>query len=893
MFYYKILLILFLTFLSFYPVMANVNIEDTEKTIPEIGISRQLANKRASIYSHIRYKLNYEIKPMDENLIGHIEIELQISNPSESLILDFKSLGDDPNQLNGTLRNNFLVVNGHIITDFQQVNGHIIIPSKTLKVGNNSLELSFICPVRKSGAAITRYIDKDDNNEYLYSLFVPSDAHMAFPCFDQPDLKARFSLSITCPGHWAVVTNTPLKERISNRPGHFQIGTFEETKALSTYLFAFAAGPFSQLEIENSKTPIDLYVRKSKESKAKNELKEIARLHREGLETLASYFDYPYPFGKCDMVILPEFAYGGMEHAGAIFFREDRMLFPNEPSPNDLLNRASLILHEAAHQWFGNLVTMRWFDDLWLKEGFATFMAYQAMEKVFPGNVWKNFYQANKPRAYSTDSTKGTTPIFQEIPNLKDAKSAYGNIVYTKAPSMLRQLEFYLGKEAFQKGVQVFLSSYAFSNAEWSDLIKCYEKSAGYSLKTWADAWVKRRAMAVVEPVLTIRAGKIHTLSLKQNNILGEDTIWPLKTKLILAYTNQPAIVLTVSLTSTTTVVTDVVGKPKPDYIFANYEDFGYGEFRLDSKSLAYIKSNLANVSDQFLRSLLWGAIWNAVQQGVFAPVEYLELVCQALSKEEDPITVQLVLSNSAVAFSHYLSFQQKNKIAPKLETMLFQEIKSDKSLGLRLTYFRSLPNLISSAEGRKQLVDLLEGKMSFDKIELKAKDRWELITSLISQSDPMAEKLLFIEEKQDLSADAQRYSFIAKAAQANKELKKNYFERYLQDRELAENWIETSLRAFNSPNQANLTIGYLRSALAALPQLKKQRKIFFINEWLAAFISGQSSPQALEIVQQYLRENSIDRDLQLKVLEASDKLEKCVKSRSKYASKKSIKSSK
>ena len=399
--------------------------------------------------------------------------------------------------------------------------------------------------------------------------------------------------------------------------------------------------------------------------------------------------------------------------------------------------------------------------------------------------------------------------------------------------------------------------------------------------------------MAVVEPVLTIRAGKIHSLALKQSNILGEDTIWPLKTKLILVYTNQPAIVLTVSLTNTTTVVTDVVGKPKPDYIFANYEDFGYGEFRLDSKSLAYIKSNLVNVSDSFLRSLLWGAIWNAVQQGVFAPVEYLELVCQALSKEDDPITAQLVLSNSAIAFSNYLSLTQKNKIAPKLETLIFQQIKSDQSLGLRLTYFRSLPNLISSAEGRKQLVDLLEGKISFDKIELKSKDRWELITSLISQSDPMAEKLLLAEEKQDSSAEAQRYSFIAKAAQANKEVKKNYFERYLQDRELAENWIETSLRAFNSPNQDNLTIDYLRSALTALPQLKKQRKIFFINEWLAAFISGQFSPQALEIVQEYLRENSIDRDLKLKILEATDRLEKCVKIRSKFASNKLVKRAK
>lgn len=882
--YSKILAIITLFFINIlnYQAMANTStvIDDSQ---PTIGISRELAHSRAKLYSDIKYNLSFDLRARTEIISGRVKIDLKIASPLEPLVLDFKGLGSLPEQVNGKLKTQTIEVNGKAINNFQQINGHIVIPVQAIQVGENSLELEFETPIEKSGAAITRYTDKDDGGEYLYTLFVPSDAHMAFPCFDQPDLKARFSLTVFAPGNWEVISNTPIENTSMGAMGRFQVFTFQQTKPLSTYLFAFAAGTFAKLNIENSKTPMSMFVRKSKLDRAKAEFTEIARINREGFEVLGEYFDYAYPFGKCDLVILPEFAYGGMEHAGAIFFREDRMIFPNEPSPNDLLNRASLILHEAAHQWFGNLVTMRWFDDLWLKEGFATFMAYKAMEKVFPSNVWKNFYQSNKPRAYSTDSTKGTTPIFQEIPNLKDAKSAYGNIVYTKAPSILRQLEFYLGKEAFQKGVRLFLKNHAFANAEWSDLIYSYETSAGYSLKAWAEPWVKRRAMAIIKPEIVINKGKILSLNLKQENILAEETIWPIKTKLILVYKNQSPIVLTITLASATTVVPDVVGKPEPDYIFTNYEDFGYGQFRLDERSLSYVKTNLAFISDEFLRTLLWGAIWEGVREAELAPMDYLELVCQALAVEQDGITVQQILANSSIAFGSYLSKKQQLAIAPKLEAMLFEQLNKEKDKGLKLTYFRALPNFVVSENGRKKLIEILSGSVTISDITLKAKDRWDIITALISQNDPQAESLIKAEQKLDSSADVERYSFIATAAYQNKDLKKSYFSRYLEDKQLAENWIESSLRVFNSSNQSDLTLPYLKEALKALPQLKRQRKIFFINEWLSAFIGGQNSPEALKIVEEHLLTRDLDKDLKLKILEAIDKLERSVKIRNKY----------
>jgi aminopeptidase N len=857
--------------------------EKLSKQEPAVGISRELARSRAERYRDLRYRVSFALVPGAEQLEGSTEIDVTLDKP-DNMVVDFKGLGDKESTANGMLRE--VKANGKILKNYQQVNGHILIPAEALRSGENRLAFRFETPARKSGAAITRYLDRDDKSEYLYTLFVPSDAHMAFPCFDQPDLKARFTLEVTAPEDWTVVTNTLPEGKPESADAGYRRIRFQETKPLSTYLFAFAAGPFLELQAEGGDVPMRVFARRSKEAKARAELDEIVRINRIGIQSLAQYFDYPYPFTKYDLVILPEFAYGGMEHAGATFFREDRVLFPNDPTPNDLISRTGLMLHEAAHQWFGDLVTMRWFDDLWLKEGFATFMAYRAMETVLPReNVWKSFYQANKPRAYYTDSTKGTTPIYQEIPNLKDAKSAYGNIVYTKAPSMLRQFEFYLGPDLFKTGVRRFLKEHAFSNAEWSDLIRACEQASKLSLSEWADVWVKKRGMAAIKvDWSTGEDGLIKRLVIKQQPVLGEGGIWPMRIEVLLAYEKNSSLLFSVMLTGETTEVTAAAGKPRPDYIFANYEDYGYGRFMLDEQSLAMVKEKLPLVKEEFLRALLWGALWDAVRETEMAPMSYLELACAALPSERDPQSVQTILTNVSQAFTRYLSQSQQAAIAPKLEAILFDRLLKDEDAGIRVTYFRFAPQLATTEEGRQRLKEILSGKLAVPGITLKPRDRWDIVTSLLAQGDRQAIELLTAEQQRDQSDDGRRYAFVAGAARQDAAVKKEYFGRYLNDRELAENWIETSLRAFNSVRQSDLTLPYLKAALDALPALKRQRKIFFINEWLDAFISGQQSGAALDTVQEYLKRENLERDLRLKVLEAIDRLERSVKIRAKFA---------
>ncbi|HKC65265.1 MAG TPA: M1 family aminopeptidase, partial [Pyrinomonadaceae bacterium] len=550
--------------------------------------------------------------------------------------------------------------------------------------------------------------------------------------------------------------------------------------------------------------------------------------------------------------------------------------------------RAELICHEASHQWFGDLVTMRWFDDLWLKEGFATFMAYKAMEKVMPQyNAWKIFYQRTKPGAYGTDVTKGTTPIFQEIPNLSAAKSAYGNIVYLKAPSMLRQAEFFLGADKFQEAIRAFVKEHAFSNAEWSDLVKAFERSSGKKLDEWAAAWVRRRGLADVRVDWSAdSAGRINHLTLRQRNVLSEGGTWPMRLKLLLAHESSQPETLTVTITGAETEVKEAIGKPRPDFIFANYEDYGYGRFLLDEKSREYVLKNLGAVKDDFLRALLWGSLWDSVREAELAPLEYLELAIRLIPQEHDEVTAQGVLARAQTAFNRYLSDAQRREIAPKIEQMLADRMINAETQGLRITNFRAFEGVAMTTAARETLKKILRGEMKIPGMELRSRDRFDIITVLLTRDDRDAPALLEAQSKAETTDDARRYAYAAAAAQGDAAVKKKYFEAYTTDTRLPESWIEASLGPFNSIQQSELTLPYLEPALTELPKLKRTRKIFFVNGWLSAFIGGQCSERAQSIVQNFLeRETTLDRDLRLKVLEVEDGLDRCVRIRNKYAS--------
>ncbi len=556
------------------------------------GIPRELARERARQISDVSYYLSYVLTPHASSVSGHEEIGFRLAAASAPVVLDFRE---------GTATH--LTING---------------ADAPVNASNGHIELSD-----------------------------PMDASMAFPCFDQPDLKARFRLEVSAPVGWTVISNTPVVNAFGEVGGLALNHTeFAETRPISTYLFAFAAGPFQKVH-ETAGLP-GLYVRKSKLQKAEAEAAEVQQVVADGIKYLSDYFAQPFPFPKYDMVMIPGFAYGGMEHAGATFLREESILFRTAPTHSDRLNRDILLLHELTHQWFGDLVTMRWFDDLWLKEGLKP-----------KDDIWKRFYQAIKPAAYAIDSTQGTTPIYQDIPNLKDAKSAYGAIVYSKAPGVIKQLAFVLGDDRFRDGLRLYLKEHIYANAEWADLVHAFERVSKQSLGNWADAYIRRRGMPQVdvESLTCDRANHIQSLRLKQHDVLGEGGLWPIATEVLLGYADGASVHVRAQFNSASVDISgQVLGKTCPDYVFANNQDYAYGRFLLDPRSRAAVIERLGRVSDVFERTLLWGSLWDSVREADLNPRFYLDVWLRDIPSETDDSLIQSALGHVVTTLHRYVS---------------------------------------------------------------------------------------------------------------------------------------------------------------------------------------------------------------------------------------------
>lgn len=836
------------------------------------GIPRELARERAARVSDVHYDLRFSLTPRAVSTSVSETLRFALTDASHSLLLDYRD---------GQVTS--LALNGHVLAP-QIDNGHLVLPADDLHAGENTVEVKVVSGVAPAEKAITRFDDRNDGSEYIYTLFVPMDASMAFPCFDQPDLKGIFRLTLEAPSAWTLISNTPIEHQRDLGPR--QEVTFGETHPLSTYLFAFAAGPF--VKIQGAAGEPSVYVRKSKVKQGEQEAPAMQQVVANGMNFMSKYFQQPFPFPKYDLVLIPDFPYSGMEHAGATFLNEQSMLFTTAPTKDDRLTREDILLHELAHQWFGDFTTMRWFDDLWLKESLAEYTAYLTMAELNPQDlIWKRFYQWQKSLAYRIDQTQGTTPIYQDVPNLTDAKSAYSAIAYAKGPGVLRQLAYMIGEEAFQKGLAHYLAAHPYGNASWSDLIHAFEQASGRSLQTWATLWIKHRGMPAVDVDWSCEGGRLQHLELSQHDVLGTDTVWPMASKILLAYPDNRTHRVKAQWNARTAAVPEAAGLACPAYVFANAEDKAYGLFLLDPKSQAFVTRHLTSstdgISDVFLRSMLWGSLWQSVQQARYNPADYSNLVLQDAPGEQDALLLDSLLAREEITLHRYLSADQRHAAASALAKTAVARMTGDANLDVRLTWLHALPGLAEEAPVRSAIKSLLRGDIKIPGAALRVQDRWDLITALLAYGDPESEPFLAAEQQHDTSGESAKYAYIAEAAKPDAANKQRYFQDYLHNSLRSDDWVMNSAFAFNYWNQPELTAPYVLPALEYLPKIKQQRKIFFAGAWLAAFLSNQQSPRVDRQVHAYLDTAKLDPDLRLKVLDAVDALDRTVKIRAAY----------
>jgi len=830
------------------------------------GVSRELADARSKQLSAIRYAMKLSVVARD-TARGSITIRFRVRAPSD-VVVDFR----------GPSISNIAVNGGSPATTFN--GAHLRIPSAAIKAGENVVRADFKTPIAPAGTSIIKSHDDKDGNDYLYTLLVPSDANLLFPCFDQPDLKARLTLTLVVPKSWQALANGVTEQVSEDDAG--RVFHFRETDPLPTYLFAFAAGPWKEFTAGGGRTP--LWVRASRAREV--EVDSLEAQVGSALASLEKYFGVKYPFQQFQFMLSPAFPFGGMEHPGVTMFNEESFIYREPPTLNQRLGRRATIYHEVAHHWFGDDVTMKWFDDLWLKEGFATYMAAKMQDLEGLPNPWMSFYLRNKPAAYDVDQTSGTTPVWQQLANLDQAKSNYGAIVYNKAPGILKQLNYLVGDSAFRRGLHDFLIAHQYGNATWQDLLGSIGKAAHRSLTDWGRQYILRPGMPVLEQQLEIADGKVKRLALIQHAAqpLSGAGVWPMRTEVVLSSHGTIASI-PVQVTAETTIVAAAAGRPAPDFVFANANDNAYGMVMLDPRSSQWIAAHVGEVRDPLLRAMLWGAMWDLVRDARLAPKAFVASALRELSAERDEQIAAGIVTRMNRAVSSYLSVSQQQAIISSVEdTLLAGASNTERTYGLRKNQLDAYISLARSPAATQRLTAWLDS-VSTAGVPLRQPTRWNIVARLVERGVPNADRLIATEASRDTTTSGKRSAFVAAAGRPAASAKKDYFERYFRDSTLNEDWVTASMRSFNVPDQSALTLPYLEPALDTLSWIQHNRRIFFLGSWLGGFIGGQRSPEALKEIDDFLaRRPALPLDLRQKILQTRDDLERTVRIRAKYA---------
>jgi aminopeptidase N len=508
---------------------------------------------------------------------------------------------------------------------------------------------------------------------------------------------------------------------------------------------------------------------------------------------------------------------------------------------------------------------MRWFDDLWLKEGFASYMAAVMQDALDSGSgAWKTFYLRTRPPAYAVDVTDGTTPIWQSLGNLDQAKSAYGPIVYNKAPAILKQLAFLVGDTAFRDGLRLYLRQHAYGNATWRDLLAAIATTSHRSLDAWGRAYILRPGIPVVEQ----RRSAIG-LALVQHPArpLSGSGPWPIKLDVRADSQRIP-----IELRGDRTTV-PVHGS---SLMFANAGDYAYAIIVLDTASATWVEHHIEEVHDPLLRSQLWGSMWDLVRDARLAPERFLSMVERVIPMERDEQIATFVLQRTVRTAEAYLPAPH-----PELEALLTRmDDDTSRSFGIRKAAVDAFVGVAATADAMRQLDAWLD-RDSLAGAPLKAPTRWAIVTALMAHDAPTALTRYAAEQQRDPGTEGQRRAFIAAAARPLATTKQSYYARYLADTTLNEEWVTASLRAFNAPEQSALTLRYLVPSLDTLPWIQTHRRIFFLGQWLTAFLDGQTSSEALRDVDSFLSSHpGLPIDLRRKVLQAEDELRRTVRIR-------------
>ena len=803
---------------------------------PVAGVSEALARERAAVLRSLSYDLSFVV-PLSrtERVQGRATIRFTLS-ASHRVVLDFAQPASAVHSIRA---------NGRAVAITSQ-NGHLIVPAAALHAGTNEVSVEFLA----GDDSLNR------NDEFLYTLFVPSRAQLAFPCFDQPDLKARYRLVLEVPAEWKAVANGAQASEESLTPGRRRVH-FAETQPLPTYLFAFVAGKFEMETAVRKGRELRMFHRETDAAKVARNRDAIFDLHAAALEWLEQYTGIPYAFGKFDVVLIPSFQFSGMEHAGAILYNASSLFLEESATQTQKLDRASVIAHETSHMWFGDLVTMRWFDDVWMKEVFANFMAAKIVNPSFPDlNHGLRFLMNHYPTAYQVDRTEGTNPIRQELANLNEAGQLYGPIIYQKAPIVMRQLELMLGENELRDGLRVFLNRYSFGNATWLDLIRLLDARTPKSLTAWSGAWVEQRGRPRFDTGLQLDPQKrVRGLTLTMTDPLRRGVVWPQKLRVAVGVENGGIKLLDVDVSAPTTTVSGAVGLHEPRFVLPNGEGLGYGLFVLDSHSRDYLLSHIEEVPDAITRGSAWVTLWDNMLEERITPAAFFAAGTRALALETDEQNAERVLGYLAKVFWRFLPQAERVARAPEFERLLKEGLSRAPSMSLKATWFNALRDTALGTSTLEWLERVWRREEGVPGLPLAETDEIVLAEELAVRDVPHAESILREQLTRTQNPDRKaRFAFVSQALSHDASVRQAAFDRLRDvDSRRREPWVIESLHYLNHPLREASAVGFVRPALELLQEVQRTGDIFFPSRWMESTLYGHRSAEVAGVIRAFL----------------------------------------
>ena len=748
--------------------------------MPGTNLTRTEARERAELVEVSSYDVALDLTTGEETFASTTTVRFTCSDPGASTFIDLIAPQVRSVRLNGRDLDPAEVADG----------ARIALPDLAAE---NELVVVADAAYMNTGEGLHRFVDPVDEEVYLYSQFEVADARRVFTCFDQPDLKATYAFTVTGPRHWRVVSNSPAPTPEQLPGTGSAVWRFPPTPRLSTYVTAVIAGPYEgstgELTSADGRTvPLGVYCRASLAEHL--DADELLQLTRQGFEHYERLFDRPYPFEKYDQVFVPEFNAGAMENAGAVTFLEGYVF--RSKVPEAMVERRGLtVLHELAHMWFGDLVTMRWWDDLWLNESFAEYASTLCMaESTRWDRAWTTFSSMEKSWAYRQDQLPSTHPIVADIRDLEDVEVNFDGITYAKGASVLKQLVAWVGREEFDEGVRRYFRKHAWGNTELKDLLAELEETSGRDLSSWARVWLQQAGVTTLRPVVESADGALTSLVVQQE--VPDEHPVPRPHRLAVAGYDVGAggrmertWRVELDVDGERTEVPEAAGKPVPALLLVNDDDLAYAKIRLDDASMASAVHHLGAFDDSLPRALVWGAAWDMTRDAEMAPRDFVALVCENVAVETDSSVVLTVLRQLATTVRFYVHPSCRLEVSDEVGTRLLtlaEQVEPGSDLQLQLVKFgltfARTPEHVARVRG------LLDGTQPLEGLTVDTDLRWELLTALVAAGDA-DEHEIDRELERDDTATGQRAAASARAAVPTPEAKERVWTQVVESDEL------------------------------------------------------------------------------------------------------------